>query len=124
MLLLNPIIGAIPKMIVPNENSHVAIWLKEYFEEMVVSNLSEDCLSLLNHVDLGIEEQMVGFLQDVLNGSDRVIDGDQERLLVEYKDSFFSIHIVKSFGRSGDALEFEIKRFNTLVEAREDYNII
>lgn len=111
-------------MIVSNDNSHVATWLKEFFDEMIACNRSDDCLSLLNHVDLGIEEQIVEYLQVMLNGADRVIDGDHERLLVEYKACFFSVHIGKSFGRSGEALEFEVKRFNTLADAREDYNII
>jgi len=111
-------------MIAPNNNSHVASWLRDCFDEMVDRDVSEDCLSLLNHLDEGIEEQMVWFMRDELGSSGEVIEGDQERLLIKYDESYFSVHIGASYGRSGDALEFDIKRFDTLEDAQEDYSAI
>lgn len=111
-------------MIVTHQFSHVANWLMDSIVEMVEDDMDENELSLLNHADDGIEQHIRALMQDALDARGEVIDGDSERMLISYGEFFFSIYIDISSGRSGNALEFEIKRFRTLDDAREDYNVI
>jgi len=107
-------------------NAHIARWLKEFFEEMIDNNLRSHCLSLHNCKILNeeVQKEIVSLMISELGDSGKIIDANNNCMLVAYNGFYFSVNMEHSNSKTCDILEFDIISFRELAEALEDYKLI